>query len=281
LLIGETASEAMAQELIAYGADTVYLAHGYPTHHSLVEFFRQKMPEIVLWSSAAGSRKLAPQVSQLLGASLVSYAVDVMLEPDSRSVLAASPLYDGAAYQIVACHHNPQMVTVMPGSFPTPYRDSRRYGEVIPVELAWAPQPPLNPVEPPHYYTTLESADIVIAGGRGLRNAGWGLIEELAAAFARALPRMQVAVAGSRGAVDAGLIDHDYMVDMTQHKVAPKLYVACGIQGTFQHFGAIEGARCVVAINHNREAPIFKHADYGIVGEVEEVIPALIEALQN
>ena len=279
LLLGETASDQLGQDLIAYGADAVYLGQGYPTHASLARFFEEKMPEMVLWNSAAGSRKLAPQVAQQMGASLVTHAIDVMLDPDNRSLLAATPMYGGQAYQVVACHQNPQMATVVPGSFPTPYRDSWRSGEVIPVELVWTPQPPLNPVEPPHSYTSLERADIIIAGGRGVRNGGWTLVEELAAAFARKMPQKRIAVAGSRGAVDEGLIDSEYMVDMTKHIVKPDLYIACGVRGTFQHFGATEGARCVVAINHNPDAPIFKHADYGIVGEVEEIIPALIEAL--
>lgn len=281
LLLGETATEDLGRQLIAYGADTVYLAPGYPTDASLAAFIAEKMPEMVLWNNAAGSRKLAPQVAQRLGASLVTHAIDVMLDPENRSLLAASPLYGGQAYQVAACHHNPQMVTVEPRSFPTPYRDSWRSGDVIPVELVWTPQPPLNVVEPPHYYTPLERADIIIAGGRGMRHGGWKLLEELAETFARKLPQKRIAVAGSRGAVDEGLIGREYMVDMTKHCVKPDLYIACGIRGTFQHFGATEGARCVVAINHNPDAPIFKQADYGIVGEVEEIIPALIEALNE
>ncbi|MCB0206000.1 MAG: hypothetical protein KDH89_14350, partial [Anaerolineae bacterium] len=81
LLLGETASEQLAQELIAYGADTVYFGQGYPTYESLARFFEEKMPEMVLWNSAAGTRKLAPQVAQRTGASLVTHAVDVMLDP--------------------------------------------------------------------------------------------------------------------------------------------------------------------------------------------------------
>lgn len=281
LLLGETATDDLARELIAHGADGVYLAQGYPTDASLAAFLQEKMPEMVLWNNAAGSRKLAPQVAQRIGASLVTHAVDIVLDPETRSLLAASPLYGGRAYQVVACHHSPQMVTVEPRSFPTPYRDPWRSGDVIPVELAWTPQPPLNQVEPPHYYTPLERADIIIAGGRGMRGAGWKLVEELAEAFARKLPQKRIAVAGTRGAVDEGLIGSEYMVDMTKHTVTPDLYIACGIRGTFQHFGATEGSQCVVAINHNPDAPIFKHADFGIVGDVETVIPALIEALQG
>ena len=126
----------------------------------------------------------------------------------------------------------------------------------------------------------LGDADIVVAGGRGMAQAGWQLVEDLAAALARKYPQRHIAVAGSRGALDSGWIDEDRMVDMTGHVVAPDLYIACGISGTFQHFGAIEKARCVVAVNHNPGAPIFKQADYGLVGDVAELIPALIEALE-
>ena len=106
-------------------------------------------------------------------------------------------------------------------------------------------------------------------------------MEQLAAAFAKALPHRRTAVAGSRGALDEGWINADHMVDLTGRRVAPDLYIACGIRGTLQHFGAMEQSRCVVAINRNPEAPIFRHAHYGIVGDVAEVIPALIQALEN
>ena len=283
LIIGDPATEDMAREMIVYGADQVYVASGYPTDESLAGFFEQKKPEMVLWSDAAGSRKMAPKISQRLGASLASHAVDLMLDSESRSLVAASPLYNGDAYQVIACHSHPQMATVVPGAFLMPFRDDWRSGEVEMVELSWKPQPPLVPVEAPDYYIPLEKADIIISGGRGMRKAGWSLVEELAAAFARKMPQKRIAVAGSRGAVDEGLVGPEYMVDLTGHhrSVAPELYIACGVRGTFQHFAAAEKARCIVAINHNPNAPIFKHADYALVGEVEEMIPALIEALES
>lgn len=281
LVIGEPATEEMARELIAHGADNVYYAPVYPTDQSLCDFFAQQKPEMVLWNDAAGSRKFAPKVAQRMGASLVTHAVDVLLDPENRSLLAASPLYRGQAYQVVACHAHPQMVTVVPGSFPTPFRDDWRDGTVEAVDLVCKPQPPLNPVPAPEVYIPPERADIIISGGRGMGQAGWQLVEDLATAFARRMPQKHIAVAGSRGAVDEGWIGPERMVDMTGLRVKPDLYIACGIRGTFSHFGAAEGARCIVAINHNPEAPVFKHADFGIVGDVAEVIPALIEALDS
>ena len=99
--------------------------------------------------------------------------------------MAATPLFRGVAYQVIACQAHPQMATVQPGVFPTPYRDDWRDGNVEMVELTWQPQPPLNPVQPPEYQVPLEKADIIIAGGRGLRQAGWPLVEKLAKALAR------------------------------------------------------------------------------------------------
>jgi electron transfer flavoprotein alpha subunit len=281
LVLGEPATEDMGRELVAHGADRVYVAKGYPTDKSLAEFLDRKKPEILLFNDSAGSRKFAPQVAQRLDASLVTHAVDLMLDAENRSLVVAMPLYRGVAYQVIACHAHPQMATVQPGVFPTPYRDDWRDGDVEMIELTWQPQPPLNPVQPPEYQVPLKKADIVIAGGRGVREAGWPLVEDLATAFAQRYPQRRVAVAGSRGAVDEGWIGQDRMVDMTGQVVAPDLYIACGIRGTFLHFGAMEKARCIVAINRNREAPIFKHADYGIVGDVAEVIPALVEALER
>jgi electron transfer flavoprotein alpha subunit len=281
LLVGESASEELARDLIAHGADAAFWGAGYPTGHSLLNFFNQHKPEILLFSDATGGRKMAPRLAQRLKTALVTHAIDLSINAEERSLVAAVPIYYGAAYRVVECKVNPQIATVQQGAFPVPDRDDWRSGDVEMVELEWKPQPPLTPVEPPEYYIPLEKADIIIAGGRGLREAGWQLIEELAAAMARKLPQKAIAVAGSRGAVDEGWIDRKRMVDLTGHAVAPALYIACGIRGTFQHFGATEKARCIVAINHNPDAPIFKHADYGIVGEVEEVIPALIEALQR
>jgi electron transfer flavoprotein alpha subunit len=281
LLVGDNASEDLARELIAYGADAAFWGAGYPTGHSLLDFFNQHKPEILLFADAAGGRKMAPRLAQRLKCALVTHATDLSINAEERSLVVAVPIYHGAAYRVVECKTNPQIATVQQGVFPVPEYDSWRSGDVEMVELKWKPEPPLTPVEPPAYYIPLEKADIIIAGGRGLSGAGWQLIEELAAAVARQLPHKAIAVAGSRGAVDEGWIGPEHMVDLTGHTVAPALYVACGIRGTFQHFGATEKARCIVAINHNPDAPIFKHADYGIVGEVEEIIPALIEVLES
>ncbi|MFZ2489508.1 MAG: electron transfer flavoprotein subunit alpha/FixB family protein [Anaerolineae bacterium] len=281
LLIGEAASEELAQQLIAYGADNVSWGAGYPNGHSLRDFFNERKPEILLFADAAGGRKMAPRLAQRLKTALVTHAVDLSINAEERSLVVATPIYHGAAYRVVECKTNPQIATVQPDVFPTPDYDSWRSGEVEQIELIWKPQPPLTPVEAPEYYIPLEKADIIIAGGRGMRKAGWQMVEELAAAMAQRLPHKAIAVAGSRGALDEGWITRDHMVDLVGHTVAPALYIALGVRGTFQHFGATEGARCIVAVNHNPDAPIFKHADYGIVGEVEEVIPALIEALGN
>lgn len=281
LLVGDEASEDLARELIPYGADAVFWGAGYPTGTSLMEFFNQRKPEILLFADAAGGRKMAPRLAQRLKCALVTHASDLSINTEERSLVVAVPIYHGAAYRVVECKTNPQMATIQQGVFPTPEYDSWRSGDVEQVELEWKPQPPLTPVEAPSYYIPLEKADIIIAGGRGLRSAGWQLVEDLAAAVARRLPHKAIAVAGSRGAYDEGWIEHDRVVDLTGRTVAPALYVACGIRGTFQHFGATEKARCIVAINHNPDAPILKHADYGIVGEVEEVIPALIEVLES
>lgn len=281
LLVGEGATEEIGRELVAYGAETVYWGAGYPTGTSLKDYFEKQQPEVILFADAAGGRKMAPRLAQRLATALVTHAVDLSINAENRTLVAAVPIYRSAAYRVVECLHHPQIATVQRGIFPAPYKDQWREGVVEQVELEWKPQPPLQVAETPEYYTPLEKAEIVIAGGRGMSQAGWQMVEDLAAAFARKYPQRRIAVAGSRGALDAGWIDEERLVDMTGHAVAPDLYVACGISGTFQHFGATEKSRCVVAINHNRTAPIFEHADYGIVGDVAEVIPALISSLDR
>lgn len=281
LLVGEQASEAMAQELIAYGADEVYLGPGYPTDQGLADFVQRYRPEVLLFSDVAGSRQLAPRLAQRLAAALVTHAVDLAIDAEQRALLVIRPIYEGAVDQVVQCLALPQMATVRPGSFPMPYRDQWRQGKIEPIDLSWQPQPRLSPLQPGPLDLPLQQAQIIVAGGRGMREAGWSLIEELAAAFARAWPQRRVAVAGSRGALDEGWISAERMVDITGQRVAPDLYVACGIRGTLHHFAGMERSRCIVAINHNPDAPIFRHADFGIVGDVAEVIPALIRVLED
>ncbi|HRI57240.1 MAG TPA: hypothetical protein PK170_09105, partial [Anaerolineae bacterium] len=185
LLVGDDASEDLARELIAYGADATYWGAGYPTGRSLRDFFDKHKPEILLFSDAAGGRKMAPRLAQRLKCALVTHAVDLSINAEERSLVVAAPIYHSAAYRVVECRANPQIATVQAGVFPTPEYDSWRSGDVEEVELVWKPQPPLTPVEPPEYYIPLQKADIIIAGGRGLRDSGWQLVEALAAAVAK------------------------------------------------------------------------------------------------
>ncbi|MEA3337282.1 MAG: electron transfer flavoprotein subunit alpha/FixB family protein [Chloroflexota bacterium] len=279
LLLGEGANEEQARELIAFGADETHWRAGYPTMEGMIDFVETQRPEFLLFSDTAGGRNIAPRLAQHLGAPLVSHAVDLMLDAENRSLLVGSPVFGNRAVQITACSGHPQIATVQPGAFPMPYRDDWREGRIEEMGIALQAQPALSRIEPSYEPVPLKSADIVIAGGRGMMEGGWQLVEELAQAFSRYLPHRTIAIAGSRGALDEGWIERHRMVDMTGQIVDPSLYIACGIRGTLQHFGAMEKSACIVAINRNPRAPILQQADFGIVGKVEEIIPALIEVL--
>lgn len=281
LLIGDAASESLAQELITYGADTVMLGQGYPSEDGLLQFVQEQEPMILLFSDIAGGRQLAPRLAQRLRTALVPHAIDLSIDTNQQRMLVTTPIFEDMAYEVIECVVAPQIATVQPGVFPIPYRDDWRQGTVETIDLTWQAQPELVRSHPPHGRVPLDKAQIVIAGGRGMAKAGWSLIEELASALTTALPHRRIALAGSRGALDEGWIDERQLVDLTGRLIAPDLYIACGIKGTLHHFAATEKSRCVVAINHNPDAPIFKHADYCLVGDVADLVPALIQAVEE
>ncbi|HIQ06443.1 MAG TPA: electron transfer flavoprotein subunit alpha/FixB family protein [Anaerolineae bacterium] len=275
LLMGSSSHE-LARQLIAHGADAVCVASDEPTLDGLAAFFGERRPEILLSSDTWWTQAQMPRLAQRLGGSMISHAVDLDIDTVERRLLASHEIYDGEAYQVVACLAHPAIATVQTGVFPVPYEDPHRTGEVEDVALVGELEAVTRkPVELPEASPVpLAQADRIVAGGRGMHDAGWGLVERLARVLG-------AHVAGSRGAYDEGWIGREQMVDITGVRVAPSLYVACGISGTIQHYAAIEKAWCVVAINRNPDASIFRHADYGIVGDVSDVIPALVDALSS
>ena len=279
------AGEEPARKLIGYGADCVYILdnpvlveYALETYaKALGDFIQDRKPEIVLFPADAVGRELAPYLAQKLEASLVTNCTELGLDESARLLLATHPMYGGEYFRLLAAPEaKPQMATLLPGYFRPSFYDESRAGEVERVKAD------LNGVEPgvtvkgPADYEEhrcLECASIVISVGRGAGGEEeLRLVKELAAA-------LDAELAGSRGAVDDNLIESDRQVGMSGKQIAPRLYIACGISGAIHHYYGIRKAKCIVAINSDPTAPIFKVADLGIIGDVKEIIPAVLKEL--
>ena len=288
VLMGEGVGD-LAQELIRYGADTVYLAddprlaeyHVETYTKVLADLVEGKRPEILLMGATDLGRDLAPRLAQRLGAGLITGCVEVDLDEAEGLLLATHGLYGDEYFHTVVCPQaRPQMATLRPGYFRPAYPDEYRTGEVEAVSVE------LEGVEPrvrvlrelpaeARREVPLPKARIIVSGGRGMGDEeGFALLEKLAEALGGV-------VAGSRGAVDEGWIGQERQVGIGGAIVRPDLYIACGISGAIQHYIGMQDAKFVVAINKDPNAPIFQVADIGVVGDAREVIPALIEALQE
>jgi electron transfer flavoprotein alpha subunit len=238
-------------------------------------------PEILLLSATAQGDDLAPRLAQHLGTGLMSHCVKLEMDMSERLLLGTFPVLGGEMYRTAACPKaRPQMATLQPGAFPKPYPDEYRTGQAKEVDVnAHAAQESLTwlslgvPVELPA--VRLASARVVVAGGRGMRDAsGFALVEQLAGALAGS-------VAGSRGAFDEGWIAEEQIVGAGGTTIAPDLYIACGLSGDIYHTYGIQDAAFVVAINSKEDAPIMEKANIAVVGDALEIVPAMLEALEQ
>jgi len=279
--------EPLAQELIADGADVVYLAEDPLLEHYRTDAYttvlsgliQSKKPEIVLFGATTVGRDLAPRISQRIHTGLTADCTGLDIDESERLLLQTRPAFGGNIMATIACvRHRPQMSTVRPGVMRVPQPDKTREGVVerVPVELG---EEDLNVkilrvVKEARRRVNLEEAKIIVSGGRGLAGPeGFKTIEQLAEALGGE-------VGASRAAVDSDWIDHDHQVGQTGKTVHPDLYVACGISGAIQHQAGMKESKFIVAINKDPSAPIFQIADVGIVGDLYQVIPEIIKQLQ-
>lgn len=287
VLLGE-GLEDLAQELIHRGADGVYLAddprlaeyHLETYAKVLSDLLQEQKPEIILFGATALGQELAPRLAQRLGMGLISDCLALSIDETERVLSARHPVYDGEYFHVSTfLGTKPQIATVRPGAFRLPFADEYRYGDVEEVAVNLEGVEDKVKVlsvstEEARPQVPLSQARVIVAGGRGMGDAeGFALVEELA----RTLGGQ---VAGSRGAFDEGWISEEHLVGLGGATVRPDLYVACGISGDIHHYFAMQEAKFVVAINKNPNAPIFKIADIGIVGDPKEVIPPLLAELR-
>ncbi len=272
---------ALADELAAWGADRVRVFDdpalaAYATEawaKALAQAITETKPGIALVPFTAMGKDLAPRVAARVGAGLASDCVS--LEIAGGRLRARRPMYAGKAYATVEWAGEPQMATLRPNVFPLGAKDASRKAEVVKAEADAASRARVTAtVATSQGRIQLAEAQAVVSGGRGLKGPeNFHLVEELAA-------ELGAAVGASRAVVDAGWVDHQLQVGQTGRTVSPSLYVACGISGAIQHLAGMSSSRCIVAINKDPDAPIFKVADYGICGDLFEVLPAVTEAVK-
>ncbi len=277
-----------AQELVAYGADKVFVvddpslaAFTDEVYGNLLsDLAKEHKPEIILAGATAIGRSFIPRVATMLAAGLTADCTDLAIREEDGALLQTRPAFGGNIMATIVCPHTrPQMATVRPLVMKPLEKDESRSGEIIEVkpaaELLETRVKVIDSVVEDLNQINLQEADIVVAGGRGLENEkGFELIKELADSVGGA-------VAASRAAVDSGWVPYPHQVGQTGKTVAPKIYIACGISGAIQHLVGMQSAETIIAINRDANAPIFDVATYGIVGDVFEVVPKLIEKFKN
>jgi len=285
VLLGKGVGE-LAEQLGWRGANTVYVVEDdrlaeYRTEEyaaALGRLIKEKNPEIVLLGATDLGEDLGPRLAQQLDTGLLSHCTKLEVDQAERLLLGTRPTYGGDLMITSACTtKHPHLSTLRPGAIEPYPPDRSRFPEIEQVVPEWGEESAgarfVGTVEElPR--PALQEASIVVAGGRGVGPEGFELVEELAR-------QLGAAIGASRGALDEGWVEEEYWVGGAGGTpVAPDLYVACGISGALQHYLGIKDARFIVAINTDPEAAIFKFADVGIVGDVHEVVPALLAGLR-
>ena len=250
-----------------------YTAEGYT--NVLANLVKTTQPALVLLGATTAGKDLAPRLAARLAVGLASDCTGFAVQ--DGEVLMTRPIYAGKAIATVKEANRPYMATIRPNIFAAPEADTSRAAEVenIPADAGEIRAKVLEMIMEAGERVELTEADIVVSGGRGLKAPEhFALIEELADVLG-------AAVGASRATVDAGWKDHSYQVGQTGKVVTPTLYIACGISGAIQHLAGMKTSKCIVAVNKDPEAPIFKVADYGIVGDLFKVVPVLTEEFKK
>jgi len=234
-------------------------------------------PQLVLLGASSLGKDLAPRVAALLGAGLAGDCT--ALEAAGGRLVARRPVMAGKAFEKVSFPKPPAIVTLRPKVFAAAPPEAGKKAAVQPLAFDWDASQPravvTDTVVTAAGKVDLTESEIIVSGGRGVKGPEhFALIESLAEALG-------ATVGASRAVVDAGWRPHGDQVGQTGKTVSPKLYVAVGISGAIQHLAGMSSSRCIVAINKDAQAPIFKVADYGVVGDLFEVVPALDQAIRK
>jgi electron transfer flavoprotein alpha subunit len=290
ILLGDQV-EPLAKEAFRYGAERVYLLddplfkdyRNGPYHSNLVAVVQKYQPEVLLIGATTLGRDLAGSVATGLRTGLTADCTQLQMGEakgsDKKLLLATRPAFGGNVIATIVCRDQlPQMASVRPRVFPMPQADPSADGEVVreatPMAAGVDAVEILKVIRNQAQDAKIEYADVLVAGGRGLGGPeGFRLLGELA-------EELGGSVAASRPCVDAGWISADHQVGQTGKTVRPRLYIAAGISGAIQHKVGMQDADFILAINRDPQAPIFDIATVGIVGDVFEVVPALVQQIR-
>ena len=286
-----------------YGADEVfvaddtaladYRAEPYASTLSALASRSAQSPDLILFPTTARTRELAAMTAMDLNTGVLT---DVTaLEVNGNDIIATRPIYEGKLLEKTVCSGKPVMATIRARAFPKPEADANKSGTATKVEVKADALTTVEGYSASESAVNLGDAGVIVSGGRGVSNnpslqppdgmdekqaelwraqQGFALITELANVLGGA-------VGASRAAVDAGYIPYSHQVGQTGKVVTPDLYIACGISGAVQHLVGMRNAKLVVAINKDSDAPIFKQARYGVVGDLFQIVPALTEAFKK
>jgi electron transfer flavoprotein alpha subunit len=280
--------EDQAKELIACGADCVLLVEEPLLNHFhnglytgvLSDLILKYQPEIVLAGATSIGRSFFPGVAARIGTGLTADCTALDIDPEKEILLQTRPAFGGNIMATIVCpKYRPQMATVRHKVMKKPKPDATRKGELKREKIDLTDRQSLTKfiqfVEDVSEKVNLTDADVIVSGGRGLgKPDNFALLRELA-------DLLKGAVGASRAAVDSDWIPYSHQVGQTGKTVCPKLYIACGISGAIQHLVGMQSSEVIVAINRDPDAPIFNVANYGLVGDLFEIIPAMIKELKQ
>lgn len=285
IVIGSGADAAVSAAA-RYGADKIIVVDGteyrsYSTDAytaALTQLVEKYGPCAMMIGATNNGRDLAPRVACRLKTGLTADCTALDIDEESGKIAWTRPAFGGNLMATILCpEHFPQIGTVRPGVFKKG-NETAPHAEIIREDIHIAPESIRTRVieilkDMDEEKIDLENAEIIVSGGRGVGGPeGFEPVRTLA-------KLLGATVGASRAAVDSGWISHAHQVGQTGKTVSPKLYIACGISGAIQHQAGMSGSKCIVAINKDPDAPIFDIADYGIVGDLFEVLPILTEEI--
>ena len=293
--------DAVAQAALEHGADEVLVADDAALMDFRAETYAASLtalasshrPDLILFPTTTRTRELAAMSAVDLNSNVITDAMGVEVNGDK--LVVTRPIYEGKLFEKVIASASPQFVTIRGRAFPKPEQQVGKSGTITKVEAKTDALTSVEGYSVAEVGVSLNDAGVIVSGGRGVSNnpslqppagmddkqaeiwraqQGFKLVGELASTLGGA-------VGASRAAVDAGYIPYTNQVGQTGKVVAPDLYIACGISGAIQHLAGIRSAKIVVAINKDADAPIFKVARYGVVGDLFQIVPALTTAFKK
>jgi electron transfer flavoprotein alpha subunit len=286
VLIGNNITP-LAQEAIAYGANKVYAVDNQQFKDYLPDLylaamdkvFKETSPAIMLFGQTQIGRDLTPRMAFRLNTAAILDCVALAIDPTSKRMIMTKPVYGGNAQAIQICETNPQIATLRSKSSSPAAKDSNRKGDVIIVTPDITPSSASVKILGRNIETEtgvkLEDARIIVSGGRGIGSAdGFKQLEQLA-------KLLKGALGASRPPCDNKWISDSLQIGLTGKIVSPDLYFAVAISGSSQHLSGCSGAKIIIAINKDKEANIFKIANYGVIADWKKVIPALTENIEK